>query len=189
VSESGNPSNFLEARVSFGSTTHLGLGMTTSLWNDATYGARTANTSLSKLAAAPGESNLGHYYDTFDFFKCKDGGNLYNHDAENYMKEVLGFSVVDSELYFTASKSGNISTQTINTKAQQEATTAVADLVYSGLDDVEYVDLTFTVWYAVNAPMSFIVTELGGEPVNESWINKSYFSPDGTLFADEVVEG
>ena len=192
VSEHGNPSNYVDYTFGMYSNNYLCVGMKAVGWSKF-WAMREmhngAGTQVIDCSYYPQDGYMGCYYDGIEILNGFNGVNKYTHDTANYTKEMIGFSIVNSEFWYSEFNGlgWNDSTRSLKvaslfSKAKQESmkgtTTSAGNVfngdVYSGLDNVTKVDISICAWNGGNSTM--VIDMLGGKKVTADMLDGIYYS-------------
>ena len=192
VSESGNPSNYVNIVFGKHNAGYLCLAMQAPGWTRAVAVRDMHNgtgTSINDFKSYPDDYGMGCAYDGILLLNGIDGVNQYTKDPANYRKEMVGFSIVNSEIWYSeynglgwndAGRGLNVAP--LFSKARQaelKGTTGSAGYkfdgdVYSGLDNVTKVDISICPMNGGNSTM--VIDQLGGKNVTADMLNNIYYS-------------
>lgn len=193
ISEAGNPNNWV--KVSYGrfggSAAYISMGMNTNAWSQTKLGYGYRGTSFTTLVNESSNDDPGWYYNGAGIANCNNGINNLATDSVKYVGEMLGFSIINSEVFVNAGIADGTygafqSHNSILPKAQQNNET-YGITEWSGFDGFfeqgKKVDISFAATnFRAETTQYMIIDTLGGQKVTADWLNKMYYSYTTTNF-------
>lgn len=184
ISESGNPNNWI--KVCFGrfpADGYITFGMNTNAWSQSKIGYALRGTAFNTLINEPDNNNNGLWTDGFGIYNCLYGNNKWANDSEKYTGEMVGFSVVNSEVFLNYGNTSGVWTNRgvaiLPKTSQNNETYGVTE--WSGFDGFfeqgKKVDISFAATnFRLETTQYMIIDTLGGQKVTADWMNKMYYS-------------
>ncbi len=189
ISETGNPDNWV--RICFGrhpSDGYTSMGINTNAWSTAKLAYASRNGTFNTLKNEPTDSDGGWWSDAFSNIRnCLYGLNPLATDATKYVGEMLGFSIVDSEVFvnygkadgsYNHWKNGDGTSRSIYAKENQNNET-YGITPWNGFSNFEgkTVDISIAgTNFRQEESQYIIIDTLGGQKVTADWINNMYYS-------------